>query len=384
MLRKENNKRHILLLVSAVPGLGHLILGLSRRGLHLLVFTIGITAVLICRWKIFIDSLLSSNIGNRIASIFIIVSIIGCILFSILNVSSILKKDDDKKRGTSPMKLAYKRFLANKLAMTATYVIIILYIMAILAPILAPYDPVLIDNVMQTRFIPPCFAHPFGTDEFGRDLLSRALYGSRISLSIGLLAVLIAVSFGTIYGAVAGFFKGTIDNLLMRLVDVIIAFPIFFLMLMLVAIFEVNILVLVLIMGFTSWMGTARFIRGEILSLREKEFIEGAKAIGLPNHRIIFRYLIPNAMSPVLVSAALMVGGMIGAEAGLSFLGIGIQPPTPTWGNMISSGQDVLLMAWWVSFFPGLLLTITILSFNLIADGLRDALDPKTLMRRYL
>lgn len=282
------------------------------------------------------------------------------------------------------MKLAYKRFLANKLAMVATYVIIILYIMAILAPILAPYDPVLIDNVMQTRFIPPCFAHPFGTDEFGRDLLSRALYGSRISLSIGLLAVLIAVSFGTIYGAVAGFFKGTIDNLLMRLVDVIIAFPIFFLMLMLVAIFEVNILVLVLIMGFTSWMGTARFIRGEILSLREKEFIEGAKAIGLPNHRIIFRYLIPNAMSPVLVSAALMVGGMIGAEAGLSFLGIGIQPPTPTWGNMISSGQDVLLMAWWVSFFPGLLLTITILSFNLIADGLRDALDPKTLMRRYL
>jgi len=383
MQRKEKNKRYILLLVSSVPGLGHLILGQLRSGFHLLVFTIGMTAVVICRWEIFINSLLSPNIGNLTASVFIVVSIISCIIFSILNVHFILKRSIKKKTGISPMKLAFRRFKVNQLAMIATYVIIIFFMMAILAPILAPYDPVLIDDVMQTRFIAPCFDHPFGTDEFGRDLLSRALYGSRISLSIGLLAVLIAVSFGTIYGAVAGFFKGLIDNLLMRIVDVIIAFPIFFLMLMMVAIFEVNILVMILIMGFTSWMGTARYIRGEILSLREKEFIEGAKAIGLPNHLIIFRYLIPNAMSPVLVSAALMVGGMIGAEAGLSFLGIGIQPPTPTWGNMISSGQDVLMVAWWVSFFPGLLLTITILCFNLIADGLRDALDPKTLMRKY-
>lgn len=319
MQSKEKNKRHILLLVSSVPGLGHLILGQLRSGLHLLVFTIGMTAVVICRWEIFINSLLSSNIGNRTASVFIVVSIISCIIFSILNVRCILEKGDKKKTGISPMKLAYRRFKANKLAMIATYVIIIFYIMAILAPILAPYDPVLINDVIQTRFIAPCFDHPFGTDEFGRDLLSRALYGSRISLSIGLLAVLIAVSFGTIYGAVAGFFKGLIDNLLMRILDVIIAFPIFFLMLMMVAIFEVNILVMILIMGFTSWMGTARYIRGEILSLREKEFIEGAKAIGLPNHLIIFKYLIPNAMSPVLVSAALLVGVMIGAEAGLSF-----------------------------------------------------------------
>ena len=141
---------------------------------------------------------------------------------------------------------------------------------------------------------------------------------------------------------------------------------------------------LVLILGFTSWTGTARLVRGEILSLKEREFVEGARAIGLPGHLIIFRHLIPNALASVLVTAALMVGGMIGAEAGLSFLGIGIRPPTPSWGNMVSAGQDALLVAWWIAFFPGCLLAITILSFNLLADGLRDALDPKTLMRKYV
>jgi peptide/nickel transport system permease protein len=201
---------------------------------------------------------------------------------------------------------------------------------------------------------------------------------------VGLLAVLIAIFIGTIYGSVAGYFGGFLDNALMRIVDVIIAFPTFFLMLMLVGIFEANVVVLVLILGLTSWTGTARYIRGEILSLKEREFIEGVRAIGLPHHLIILRHLIPNALAPVLVSAALMVGGMIGAEAGLSFLGIGIRPPTPSWGNMISSGQDALLVAWWIAFFPGSLLALTILCFNLLADGLRDALDPKTLMRKYI
>jgi peptide/nickel transport system permease protein len=170
----------------------------------------------------------------------------------------------------------------------------------------------------------------------------------------------------------------------MRAVDIIIAFPTFFLLLMLVGIFEANVIAMVFILGLTSWTGTARFIRGEILSLKEREFIEGAKAIGLPNRLILLRHLIPNAMAPVLVSAALMVGNMIGAEAGLSFLGIGIRPPTPTWGNMMTSGKDALAFGWWIAFFPGGLLSLTILCFNFLADGLRDALDPKTLMRRYI
>ena len=201
---------------------------------------------------------------------------------------------------------------------------------------------------------------------------------------MGLLAVVIAISIGTIYGAVAGYFGGLIDNVLMRIVDVIISFPTFFLMLMLVGIFEANIVFLVLILGLTSWLGTARFIRGELLSLKQREFTQAARAIGLPSHLIIFRHLIPNALSPVLVSAALMVGGMITAEAGLSFLGIGIRPPTPSWGNMVSAGQDTLLVAWWIAFFPGALLALTVICFNLLADGLRDALDPKSLMRKYV
>jgi peptide/nickel transport system permease protein len=284
----------------------------------------------------------------------------------------------------SPLRVAWRRFRANRLAVAALCVILALYAIALLAPILAPYDPASMDEVLATRYQPPSWGHLFGTDEFGRDLFSRALYGARVSLSVGLLAVLIATSFGTLYGAVAGYFGGWIDSALMRAVDVIIAFPTFFLLLTLVGIFEASLVFLVLILGFTSWPGTARYIRGEVLSLKEREFVESGRAIGLPHHVILFRHIIPNAMAPVLVSAALMVGGMVGAEAGLSFLGIGIRPPTPSWGNMISAGQDALLVAWWIAFFPGMLLAVTILAFNLLADGLRDALDPKTLMRRYV
>jgi peptide/nickel transport system permease protein len=215
-------------------------------------------------------------------------------------------------------------------------------------------------------------------------LFSRALYGARVSLSIGLLAMIIAKSIGTIYGAVAAYFGGIVDGVLMRIVDVWIAFPTFYLMLMLVGVFEADIVVLVMILGLTSWPGTARFIRGEILSLKNQAFTESARAIGLPARQIIARHLIPSALSPVLVTAALAVAGMIGAEAGLSFLGLGIRPPTPSWGNMVSAGKDNLLNAWWVAFFPGALLTLTLISFSLLADGLRDALDPKALMQRYV
>lgn len=340
--------------------------------------------ILAWRWDMFKESIVAPDIGTWIAPAFIIVSLAGSAIFSVLDVHRLLVHPLDELVGKSPLKVAWRRFTANRLAMGSFYVIAALYFAAVLAPILAPHDPVLIEDVLETRYLSPSGEHPFGTDEFGRDLLSRALYGARVSLSVGLLAVLIAISIGTIYGSVAGYFGGLLDNVLMRIVDVIIAFPTFFLMLMLVGIFEANIVVLVLILGLTSWTGTARYIRGEILSLKEREFIEGVRAIGLPNHLIILRHLIPNAMAPVLVSAALMVGGMIGAEAGLSFLGIGIRPPTPSWGNMITAGQDALLVAWWIAFFPGSLLAVTILCFNLLADGLRDALDPKTLMRKYV
>ncbi len=343
------------------------------------------TAILGLRWGAIWDALAGPRWDARIAAAFIVVALAASVAASILDLRRVAGGRSRASRGPrSPLRVAWRRFRANRLAVAALYAILALYVVALLAPILAPYDPAAMDDVLATRYQPPSWEHLFGTDEFGRDLFSRALYGARVSLSVGLLAVLIATSFGTLYGAAAGYFGGWLDNALMRAVDVIIAFPTFFLLLTLVGIFEASLVFLVLILGLTSWTGTARYIRGEVLSLKEREFVESGRAIGLPHGVILFRHIIPNAMAPVLVSAALMVGGMIGAEAGLSFLGIGIRPPTPSWGNMISAGQDALLVAWWIAFFPGTLLAVTILAFNLLADGLRDALDPKTLMRRYV
>jgi peptide/nickel transport system permease protein len=340
--------------------------------------------VLAWRWERFSGVFAAKALDQWTAAVFLITSLAGLVWFSVWDTRRLLRGDGAPQAGKSPMRMATRRFRANTLAVASVYVIGALYVLALLAPLLAPHDPATIENVLETRYLAPSGAHLFGTDEFGRDLLSRALYGARVSLSVGLLAMLIATSIGTAYGAVAAYYGSWVDNVLMRIVDVVIAFPTFYLMLMLVGVFEADLVVLVLILGLTAWPGTARFIRGEILSLKAQEFTEAARAIGLPSRTIIARHLIPNALSPVLVSAALSVAGMIGAEAGLSFLGLGIRPPTPSWGNMVSAGQDALLVAWWVAFFPGALLAITLVAFSLLADGLRDALDPKVLMRRYL
>ncbi len=384
MKKRNQYKKSILLGSFILPGMGHIVLGKRSRGIHILAYSLLMVLLLFSRWDKFLNVFQGKSIGDWAAALFLILSLAVCMAFSVWDVSRLLAGTVKKTQEKSPGQLARRRFKENRLAIISFYVIVIMYMVGILAPLLASHDPSAIDDVLETRYQPPSWEHPFGTDEFGRDLLSRALYGARISLSVGLLAVLIAVSFGTIYGSVSGYFGGIVDNVLMRLVDVIIAFPTFYLLLMLVGIFEANVFFLIIILGFTAWTGTARFIRGELLSLKEQQFTEAARAIGLPGRLIIFRHLIPNAMSPVLVSAALMVGMMISAEAGLSFLGIGIRPPTPSWGNMLSQGKDALLVAWWVAFFPGAILSITILSFNLLADGIRDALDPKALMRRYL
>jgi len=286
--------------------------------------------------------------------------------------------------GRSLSRAAWRRFCSNRLSLVALWILGSLCVIAVLAPVLAPYDPVAIENAALTRYQAPSLAHPFGTDQFGRDLLSRAMYGARISLSVGMLSMIVAMVVGTIYGAVSGFVGGWVDNVLMRIVDVVLAFPTFFLMLLLVGLFEPGIPVLVLILGMTSWTGTSRIVRAEIIALRDREYVEAARVLGLGRWRILTRHLIPNALSPLLVSATLMVGGMIGAESGLSFLGIGISPPTPTWGNMVAAGGDALLIAWWMAFFPGSLLALTIICLNLVGDGLRDALDPKSLMRRFV
>ena len=369
-----------------LPGLGHLSLGRWPRGVRLVLFTLVVVLLMAWRWDRFFGAFSTPFLDRWAASIFLILLLTGAVWYSRWDIERILHDHDREKaqRGKSPWKMAMRRFRENRLAAYSIYVILFFYAAAILAPILAPYDPAAIPDVMTNRYLPPSWTHAFGTDEFGRDLFSRALYGARVSLSVGLLAMIIAKSVGTMYGAVSAYFGGIVDAILMRILDVWIAFPTFYLMLMLVGVFEANLLVLVLILGLTAWPGTARFIRGEILSLKNQQFTEAARAIGLPAHQIIVKHLIPSALSPVLVTAALAVAGMIGAEAGLSFLGLGIRPPTPSWGNMVSAGKDNLLNAWWVAFFPGGLLTLTLISFSLLADGLRDALDPKALMQKYV
>jgi peptide/nickel transport system permease protein len=367
-----------------VPGVAHLRLGQVGRGVRIVLTLSTAVFVITWRWERFVGAFSTPHFDRWLASSFLVLLLVGIAWYARWDVGRILKLSPEAQSGKGPWRIAMRRFRENRLAVASIYVIVFSYVVAILAPILAPYDPAAIPDVMTNRYLPPSWSHPFGTDEFGRDLLSRAIYGARVSLSIGLLAMLISKSIGTTYGAIAAYFGGIVDNFLMRFVDIWFAFPTFYLMLMLVGVFEANLLVLVLILGLTAWPGTARFIRGEILSLKNREFTESARAIGLPAPKIIVRHLIPSALSPVLVTAALAVAGMIGAEAGLSYLGLGIRPPTPSWGNMVAAGQDNLLVAWWVAFFPGALLTITLISFSLLADGLRDALDPKALMQRYV
>lgn len=271
-----------------------------------------------------------------------------------------------------------RRFARNKVAVCGLCLVFALYLVAIFAPILAPHDPNAQGDIVGNRYLAPGGAYPLGTDKFGRDVLSRILYGSRISLSIGFISVGIAITLGTFVGAVAGYFGGKLDWTLMRFVDAIIAFPRLFIILTIIAISSPQIWLIVAVLGATSWMGVARLVRGQILSVKEREFIQATRVLGIPHARVIFRHVLPNVLSPVIVAATLMIGDVILTEAVLSFLGLGVQPPTASWGNIINQGRDNLLGAWWVATFPGLAIVLTVVSYNLLGDGLRDALDPRT------
>lgn len=265
--------------------------------------------------------------------------------------------------------LTHVSVIKNKQLLFGLLIILSFSLVAILAPLISPYDPSLIDQ--KNLLVKPSPGHILGTDGLGRDLLSRMIYGARISLSIGLIAVGIATIIGLILGSIAGFYGGLVDALIMRFVDIMLCFPTFFLILAVVAILEPSIFNIMIIIGLTSWMGVARLVRSEILTLKEREFIQAAKAIGASNFRIIWRHLIPNALGPVLVSATLGIAGAILLESGLSFLGLGVQPPIPSWGNILIESKSTLGVAWWITVFPGLAILITILGFNFIAEGLK-------------
>jgi peptide/nickel transport system permease protein len=223
----------------------------------------------------------------------------------------------------------------------------------------------------------PSFNHPFGTDKFGRDVFSRVLHGGRISLSIALIVVLLSIVIGILYGAISGYAGGFLDNVMMRILDFLLAFPLIFLLIAVVAIFNPGTWFLVLLLSLTGWMDTARLVRAEVLTIKSRDYILAAKGFGFSNIYILINHIIPNSITPVFVSIPLKIGEVILLESALSFLGIGIQSPTPSWGNIISDGQDVLFQAWWVSFFPGLLIVITVMCFNFISEGLRIYYSPK-------
>jgi peptide/nickel transport system permease protein len=275
----------------------------------------------------------------------------------------------------SQTKQFWRYFKKNRLAVGGMAMILITFLIAGTASLFSPYDPGKTDISLKLK--PPSNQHYLGTDQLGRDVFSRMLYGSRISLSVGFVAVAISIFIGIFVGAMAGYYGGWVDSFLMRFVDIMLCFPSFFLILTVVALLGPSLFNIMVVIGITSWMGTSRFVRAEFLSLRERDFVQAAKALGVKDHRIIFRHILPNALAPVFVTATLDVATAVLVEAGLSFLGFGVQPPAPSWGNILTEGRTYIFDAWWLTVFPGLAILITVLSFNLLGEGLRDALDPR-------
>lgn len=271
----------------------------------------------------------------------------------------------------------WRRLKRNKMAVLGLVILIILVLLAVFANVIANYDNVVIKQNLSQRLQAPSAAHWLGTDEFGRDIFARLVHGTRVSLQVGIIAVGISIVIGGILGAIAGYYGGKLDNIIMRIMDIFLAVPSILLAIAIVSALGPSILNLMLAISISSVPSYARIVRASVLSIRDQEFIEAAKAIGASNARIIFRHIIPNSLAPVIVQATLGVASAILSTAGLSFIGLGIQPPAPEWGSMLSGGRQYLRYAWWVTTFPGVAIMITILSLNLLGDGLRDALDPR-------
>jgi peptide/nickel transport system permease protein len=266
--------------------------------------------------------------------------------------------------------------LSNPLALVGFVIILGILVVAILAPLIAPYDPNAID--VKAILLEPSALHYMGTDGLGRDVFSRMLYGARISLLVGIVAVGIATAIGVVLGALAGYYRGWIDVVIMRTVDVMLSIPTFFLILAVIAFLTPSIWNIMIVIGLTSWMGVTRLVRAEFLSLREREFVMASQTLGAKDRRLIFKHLLPNSLTPIIVSSVLGVASAVLIESGLSFLGLGVQAPQASWGNILTDGKEYIQFAWWLSLFPGLAILITVLGYNLLGEGLRDALDPRS------
>jgi peptide/nickel transport system permease protein len=271
----------------------------------------------------------------------------------------------------------FSRFNSNILFAIGSVIVALFVLVAIFAPVIATHDPAYIN--FDAIFLPPSADYYFGTDDLGRDVFSRIVYGSRISLFVGFVAVGISLIIGIILGLLSGYFGGLLDAVIMRFVDIMLCFPSFFLILAVIAFLNPSMFNVMAIIGLTGWMGVTRMVRAEVMSVKTREYIVAARVQGLPVWLILSKHILPNVFTPIFVTATLGVAGAILTESSLSFLGLGVQPPTPSWGNILTAGKDNIMFAWWLSFFPGLAIFITVLGYNLLGEGLRDILDPKQL-----
>lgn len=296
---------------------------------------------------------------------------------------ALLRKPRSLPPDAGPWRMALARLRADRGASIAACILVAFYAAALLAPWLAPYPPSLPLGITTLQSQPPSLAHPFGTDVYSRDLFSRVLAGSRVSLSIALLAVLISVGVGTACGSVAGYYGGRLDEWLMRGVDAALSVPRLVVLIAGLALWGAAPMgVLVVLLGLTGWFGVSRLVRAEVVALRDRELVVAARALGARDREILWRHILPNVLSPVLVATTLGIANVIVLEAGLSYLGIGVQQPLPSWGNIIQDGGDQVAALWWIALFPGLAIVIAVMAFNALGDGLREALDPRQLPRR--
>lgn len=258
--------------------------------------------------------------------------------------------------------------------MAGVFLASLIFVLVIFAPVITPNLPNKQD--LKHRLAPPDAAHPMGTDELGRDVFSRVLFGGRVSLLIGISAMLVSVSIGTLVGSISGYFGGRVDTVIMRIIDIIISFPTLFLLIMLASFLSANLIIIILVIGLLSWMRVARLVRASFMSIKERDFIMAARALGSSSSRLIFGHLLPNSLGPIIVAATIDVSGAILTESALSYLGLGIQPPQATWGNMLRFAQDQMAAAPWTAIFPGLMIFLVSIAINFVGDGLRDAFDP--------
>lgn len=283
----------------------------------------------------------------------------------------------DGSRGRQESRTVFGRLVSNRAAVAAAGVLLVIVVACAAAPLFARFNPIAQPNIIAGSQ-PPSLDHPFGTDPASRDILSRVLYGGRVSLAVALIATLVSITLGTAYGAIAGFAGGKIESVMMRLLDALLSIP---RLLLLIAIFaawrQLDLLPFVVIVGLTGWYGLSRIVRGQVLATKTQDFVISARALGAGRARILRRHILPNVLSPVIVAATLGVGHVILLEAGLSYLGVGVPMPQPSWGNIIQDGADQIRQLWWISFFPGMAIVMTVMAFNVLGEALRSAIDPR-------